>query len=102
MGLFGYFANNEKDYVLRNSKHIDEVARRLEAAKEFRRFYDELKKGKEDNVNVIEYYLSVRIRNTDYSLLVLKLSFISAFKCDDYISLSLFLNRWVRYLFFLR
>lgn len=57
--LFGYMANSERDYILTNAKSPDEATKRTETAQEFRRFYDELKKRKEDDVGVLEYYLSV-------------------------------------------
>ena len=57
--LFGYMANSERDYILTNVKSPDEATKRTETAQEFRRFYDELKKRKEDDVGVLEYYLSV-------------------------------------------
>jgi hypothetical protein len=64
--IFGYVANKKKDYTLTEAKSSHEIAGRAEAAREFRRFYDELKKSKEDSVAVIEYCLSVRIRNIYY------------------------------------
>lgn len=57
--LFGYVANNERDYVLTDAKSALEVAKRTDTAREFRRFYDELKKRKDDEAGIMEYYLTV-------------------------------------------
>lgn len=57
--LFGYMPTSERDYILTNAKSPDETVKRTETAQEFRRFYDELKKRKEDDVGILEYYLSV-------------------------------------------
>ncbi|CAF1016771.1 unnamed protein product [Rotaria sordida] len=56
--LFGYFPNGNGDYILIDAKSKHEITQRTEAAWEFRRFYDELKKIKDDHVGVLEYYLS--------------------------------------------
>lgn len=57
--LFGYFPNGKGDYVFIETKSNHELTQRTEAAWEFRRFYDELKKIKDDHPGVLEYCISV-------------------------------------------
>lgn len=57
--LFGYFPNRKGDYILTDAKSPQERAQRMEAAWEFRRFYDELKKIKDDQIGVLEYCIGV-------------------------------------------
>ena len=80
--LFGYIANNERDYLLTDAKSALEVAKRTETAQEFRRFYDELKKRKEDDVGIMEYYLSVSffLKKGNHALLIGNDGFILAFE----------------------
>ncbi|CAF4741940.1 unnamed protein product [Rotaria socialis] len=56
--LFGYCPNGKGDYLLVDAKSTQELMERAQAASEFRRFYDELKKIKDDPVGVLEYCLS--------------------------------------------
>ncbi|CAF2131884.1 unnamed protein product [Rotaria magnacalcarata] len=56
--LFGYCPNGKGDYLLVDAKSAQELMQRAQAAGEFRRFYDELKKIKDDPVGVLEYCLS--------------------------------------------
>ncbi len=60
--LFGCTPNNRGDYIFVNANTPQEIALRETAANEFRQFYDEIKKVKNGNVNVVEYFLNVKFR----------------------------------------
>lgn len=57
--LFGYRPNGKGDYILVDAQSTNELMQRAQAAGEFRRFYDELKKVKDEPAGVMEYCLSV-------------------------------------------
>lgn len=57
--LFGCQANHRDEYVFIDAKSPEELASREAAASEFRQFYDELKRAKNGNVFVMEYFLRV-------------------------------------------
>lgn len=68
-------ANNRGDYIFLDGNTPEEIASHETAGNEFRRFYDELKKIKNGNVDIVEYFLQVRIKQFIQSFF---LSFISA------------------------
>jgi hypothetical protein len=57
--LFGCNPNNRGDYTFIDAQTPQDIALREMAAQEFRRFYDELKKTKNDSAIVMEYFLNV-------------------------------------------
>lgn len=60
--LFGCTVNNRGDYIFVDANTPEELARVENAGNEFRRFYDELKKIKNGNVDIVEYFLHVSNR----------------------------------------
>jgi len=60
--LFGCSPNSRGDYVFINAQTSDAQALRDQAAQEFRQFYDEIKKVKNNSTIIMEYFLNVMFR----------------------------------------
>lgn len=58
--MFGYLIGFNKESVWVPPGSSQEVERREKIADEFRRFYEELKKRKNEPASIMEYFLSVR------------------------------------------
>ena len=52
--LFGWLQNNRGDYLFVNAKSPEEIIQREDVANEFRQFYDELKRTKDNDISSIE------------------------------------------------
>lgn len=59
--LFGYESSGDQKFVLMNPKSNEDLAKRATLAEEFRRFYRELKKYKDEPIIVFEYFLTVKM-----------------------------------------
>jgi hypothetical protein len=57
--LFGWLPNSRGDYIFVNANSTEETTQREEVANEFRQFYDELKKTKENDIGSIENFHAV-------------------------------------------
>lgn len=69
--LFGCTANNRGDYIFLDANTPEEITRIESAANEFRQFYDELKRIKNGNVDIVDYFLYVSNREKYYNLIIL-------------------------------
>jgi hypothetical protein len=58
--LLGWALNDKGEYCFVNSNVSQDLTQREEAAREFRKFYNELATGKDRNVSTIEKFLQVR------------------------------------------
>jgi ABC-type Fe3+-hydroxamate transport system substrate-binding protein len=76
--LFGCTPNNRGDYIFVDANTPQEIALRETAANEFRQFYDEIKKVKNGNVNVVEYFLNVKFRKLIKPIFLLFLLFLAS------------------------
>lgn len=65
--LVGCMTNDRGDYIFLDGTTPEAIASQETAANEFRRFYDELKKMKNGNADIVEYYLRVSIANNSFS-----------------------------------
>ncbi len=63
MHLFGWLPNNRGDYVFVNASTPEETKQREEIANEFRQFYNELKKIKDNDISSVESSHTVNLRN---------------------------------------
>ena len=57
--FFGCTANHRNDYSFTDANSPQELASREAAALEFRQFYDELKKIKDNGISSIEHFHTV-------------------------------------------
>ena len=73
--LFGCTPNNRGDYIFVDANTPQEIELRENAANEFRQFYDEIKKVKNGNVIIMEYFLNVSYSDTLTEMKILFLSF---------------------------
>ncbi len=69
--LFGCTPNNRNDYSFVDANTSEEMASREAAAIEFRQFYDEIKKTKNVNLIIMEYFLNVSYQKLIKSMLIL-------------------------------
>ena len=59
--LFGWLPNNRGDYVFDNTNSLEDISRREEVANEFRHFYNELKKIRDNDIDLLENSYSVNL-----------------------------------------
>jgi hypothetical protein len=78
--LFGCTPNNRGDYIFVDANTPQEIELRETAANEFRQFYDEIKKVKNGNIIIMEYFLNVSFLILIKSVFILFFPLISASK----------------------